>query len=173
MEVKTGIFETLETRFSGQNLMRRVFIFVLKFKTNFLKKILPKKYIKRSRTIQLEVQNNFWTFLFKTVQKYIIKVSQAHITYHNTTYLYKINSLGPLDNENVVSKKIKSRKQQGKQQIKITKSLCKMKVKFWVKVEDSRTATWTAVVIFQHCYPKMVLFFNFFKMASWKGSTSP
>ena len=43
MELKNRIFEILETRFSGQNLMRRVFTFVLKFKTNFLKKTFKKK----------------------------------------------------------------------------------------------------------------------------------
>lgn len=43
MELKNGIFEILETRFSGQNLMTRVFTFVLIFKTNFLKKTFKKK----------------------------------------------------------------------------------------------------------------------------------
>lgn len=59
MELKNGIFEILETRFSGQNLMTRVFTFVLIFKTNFLKKTFKKR--KLSRAIQLEVQNISWT----------------------------------------------------------------------------------------------------------------
>ena len=43
IEVKTDILETLETRFSSWNKMRRVFALVLKFKTNLLKKAFPKR----------------------------------------------------------------------------------------------------------------------------------
>ena len=43
IEVKTDILETLETCLSSWNSMRRVFALVLKFKTNFLRKVLPKR----------------------------------------------------------------------------------------------------------------------------------
>ena len=43
IEVKSDILETLETRFSSWNKMRRVFALVLKFKTNLIKKAFPKR----------------------------------------------------------------------------------------------------------------------------------
>ena len=46
IEVKTDILETLETRLSSWNKMRRVFALVLKFKTN----LLTKAFLKRDKT---------------------------------------------------------------------------------------------------------------------------
>ena len=43
IKVKPNIIETLETRLSSWNKMRRVFVLVLKFKTNLLKKDFPNK----------------------------------------------------------------------------------------------------------------------------------
>ena len=44
IEVKSDILETLETRFSSWNKMRRVLALVLKFKTNLIKKAFPKRH---------------------------------------------------------------------------------------------------------------------------------
>ena len=97
--MKTDILESLETRLSSWNMMRRVFALLLKFKTNLLRKAFPKRD-KTELHQQIGISEQLLSIAeIEPAEKKIIKMAQSR------AFAKEISLLGSENNKKVAKVK--------------------------------------------------------------------